>query len=364
MSSVTKHISDVDTWGHPDRNYYIFLALTLFTGFFGFDHFYLRSFGTGTQKLLINVVFLGFWYIWDIIQVIKDGKKVRTEGLASPLDWVQGIGRGVFRKSGEEGAAQAEKYAAPKSYLLYAILAIVFGWFGADKFYLGYTWQGLAKLFSVFNIFLFLFGILWVAWDGIQAFFMTDSLLKDGIKAPFPYTFFFKKPILVEELFKVKEVTKEPEPVESESGGFLSSLPNPVSVLTAVAPVTFGPATAILANAGKTVGALGQVVTAAASTAATLPGMLEQVTTGLTKSAEAAIASSIPTIPTMPSYDPKLSSIQSLAASRTPLTQHGGGRNNDSANSGVGPVLAGSLTALVLAGGLKGFYDFVSKQYG
>jgi hypothetical protein len=27
-------------------------------------------------------------------------------------------------------------------------------------------------------------------------------------------------------------------------------------------------------------------------------------------------------------------------------------------------VIAGALTALVVAGGLKGFYDFISKQYG
>ena len=29
-----------------------------------------------------------------------------------------------------------------------------------------------------------------------------------------------------------------------------------------------------------------------------------------------------------------------------------------------GPVIAGVLTAVVLAGGLKGFYDVISKQYG
>ena len=33
-------------------------------------------------------------------------------------------------------------------------------------------------------------------------------------------------------------------------------------------------------------------------------------------------------------------------------------------SNGPGPVIAGVLTAIVLAGGLKGFYDVISKQYG
>jgi hypothetical protein len=44
------------------------------------------------------------------------------------------------------------------------------------------------------------------------------------------------------------------------------------------------------------------------------------------------------------------------------MAQKGGERYEPT--SGPGPVIAGSLTALILAGGLKGFYDFISKQYG
>jgi hypothetical protein len=41
-------------------------------------------------------------------------------------------------------------------------------------------------------------------------------------------------------------------------------------------------------------------------------------------------------------------------------TQHGGGGME---HSGPGPVIAGALTAVVLAGGLKGFYDIIAAQY-
>jgi hypothetical protein len=36
----------------------------------------------------------------------------------------------------------------------------------------------------------------------------------------------------------------------------------------------------------------------------------------------------------------------------------------DASSGGAGAVIAGTLTALIVAGGLKGTYDFISKQYG
>jgi hypothetical protein len=57
------------------------------------------------------------------------------------------------------------------------------------------------------------------------------------------------------------------------------------------------------------------------------------------------------------------------APATPPAPQAGGGRREFSGGSfgthgGPGPVIAGVLTAVVLAGGLKGFYDVISKQYG
>ena len=283
---VPHHISDVNTWGYADRNYYVFVVLSFLFGFFGLDHFYLRSFDTGTKKLIFNVLGLGIWYLWDILQISTEGAAVRQNGLNSPLDWIRGIGRGVFKplpmeiktkdkedKEGKEGKEDSDKkpihgganknakvnekinkndkdakankvnekannksdnkndkkkepeYAAPKSYLLYTFLAIFLGMFGADKFYIGQTKQGLAKLFSVFNIFLFLFGLLWVAWDAVHAFFMTGSVMKEGIAVPMPYSFFFKEPVEASKLFRVVEV-KEEEEESSKSFSLSDWLPS------------------------------------------------------------------------------------------------------------------------------------------
>jgi TM2 domain-containing membrane protein YozV len=346
------HISDVNIWKGADRNFYVFAILSILFGFIGFDHFYLRSFGTGTQKALVNFATLGLWYWWDLAQVLTDGKTVRKEGLTSPLDWIRGIGRGVFTplpdiqfpdgsrfidgnhpqhpQPQHGGEHQTQPYPAQKSYLIYAVLAIFFGWLGADKFYLGYFGQGLAKLLSCFNIFLFLFGWLWVLWDSVFAFFFTADVMKHGIRPPLPYSFFFHEPI-PPTLFEMgHKPTSETSfwdwltcpPVPSFMKSWFSFLPAVNSAQDVyngvVKPLLTPPLTATLATMEHT-----------------NPGTIEKVEEITEK-------------------------IRQIGGGGSVSNEVDGG----SGTGGAGSVIAGTLTALILAGGLKGTYDFISKQYG
>lgn len=363
---VPHHISDVDTWGHPDRNYFVFVALSIFMGLLGADHFYLRSYDTAFKKLLINVLGLGIWWFWDIIQIVNEGAKVRSEGLTSPLDWIRGIGRGVFvplpadlKKGGAEEATSEKEYAAPKSYVAYTLLAIFLGALGADKFYIGENTQGLAKLFSVFNIFLFLFGILWVLWDAFNAFFRTEALLKDGISAPMPFSFFFRTPVDAQALFKVQEVQEAP--AENSGGGFFSKIPFLNLYNTLMVPLlrpTVGSAVQTASRIGS-VGAKSVGAVAGLSTRA--PQMLgEQADIVGQKRLEEARHTS----------DPVQQEVERLAAAqqvqdvnrRQAPPQTGGGHAGGQ-TGGPGPVIAGALTALVVAGGAKGLYELLARQY-
>lgn len=331
------HISDVSVWKGADRNFYVFTILSILFGFIGFDHFYLRSFGTGTQKALVNFATLGLWYWWDLAQVLTDGKTVRKEGLTSPFDWIRGIGRGVFTPLPAEssrqhgGTEQPQVFPAQKSYVLYAILAIFFGWLGADKFYLGYFGQGLAKLLSCFNIFLFLFGWLWVVWDLVFAFFFTSDVMKHGIKPPLPFSFFFYEPI-PPTLFEMGHkptgdgssslwewLTCPPVPSFMKSWfSFLPTVNSAKDVYNGVVkPLLTPPLTATLAAMEQT-----------------NPGSMEKV--------------------------------EEITSKLRQIGGGGGGTSMDSTDNtgGASAVIAGTLTALVIAGGLKGTYDFISKQYG
>lgn len=179
-----RHISDIDVWLTADRNYFVFILLSVFTGFFALDHVYLRSFDTAIQKLLYNIFGLGIWYVWDLCQIFTDGKRVQADGLSSPFDWTQGIGRGVFSHKHEP-----DQFVPEKSYIIWAFLAIFGGFFALDKFYLGDVYHGITKLISIFSP-LFLFGILWVMWDSFHAIFMTKDILSNTIALPMPLTWF------------------------------------------------------------------------------------------------------------------------------------------------------------------------------
>jgi TM2 domain-containing membrane protein YozV len=389
---IPHHISDVETWLHPDRNFYVFIALTFLFGFFGLDHMYLRSNETAFKKLLLNVCGLGIWYFWDIIQVLKDGKYVRQHGLNSPFDWIRGIGRGMFvntaAKTGGKGG-DTQEYAAPKSYMIYTLLAVCLGIFGADKFYVGNTWQGLAKLFSVFNIFLFLFGLLWVVWDAFHAFFMTESILTDNIKPPVPYSWLLDP--IDASVFKVQEVTDEPK-----KAGFsfpwpsLPTLPFRELYRELVVPLlqpTVGTgiqsATKVLSVGAKVAG-LGTTALAAG------PAFVGNLTSQINQQVDQAVnnalhptlgsltaATTTATATTTPAAaEPIGTSVaavqqvaENAAAQRQPVAaqpqpQAGGGLSTGAgvSSSGIGPVLAGAFTAIVVAGGLKGTFDFFSKQ--
>ena len=403
-------ISDIDTWKHADRNYFVFVILSVLLGLLGADHFYLRSFHTGMMKIVFNIFTLGMWHYWDLIQIVYDGRKIREEGLTSPFDWICGIGRGVFTSAKTD--ADSKKYVAEKSYLLYAALAIFFGFLGADKFYMGETWQGIAKVLSVFNIFLFLFGFLWVLWDSFHALFMTKSILENGISAPLPYNMFFNTPIDGKQFLVTHLVTPE----EAAKGGFSGIDLNPFSLFNKLKDdvekmlptlpiptvsykglysdlvVPFMTPTVVAAiNASKSTDPL--IKMPELPDAPTMPGLakfglptslppltgipgLPAPSTGIgmpisqaQAPAAAAAAPSIPAnLPPMPALTEATAAVSApngakAAFAPTPIQKHSGGARNEF-TAGPGPAIAGVLTAVVIAGGLKGFYDIISKQYG
>jgi TM2 domain-containing membrane protein YozV len=455
---MSHHISDVIFWGDkPDRNYYVFVVLSILFGFVGADHFYLRSYATGTQKFIMNFFTLGLWHWWDIAQIVGDGQKVRTEGLTGPFDWLRGIGRGVFTNLPAEGGPATE-YAAPKSYLIYTFLAVFFGWLGLDKFYMGTWGQGLLKLISCFNIFLLLFGWLWVLWDAVHAFFLTDSILKDGISPPVPYSMLFTEAISAE-VFKVRKVentnanmppvtfidwtqanmlhpheivanvmtqaknanakimehaTNATRIASTAANAAVVAAVNAANASATAAPATNAPATNAPASNAPATNAPAANAPAANAPAANAPASNAPATNAPATNAPAtnapatnapatnapatnapaanapaanAPATNVPAAnapatnapaanapatnapatnapaANAPATNP-IASSTSIAKpiSSIPQAQTGGGAASQ--QHGPGPVIAGALSALILAGGLKGFYDIISKQYG
>ena len=372
---MSHHISDVIFWGDkPDRNYYVFVVLSILFGFVGADHFYLRSYATGTQKFIMNLFTLGMWHWWDIAQIVGDGQKVRTEGLTGPFDWLRGIGRGVFINLPAEGGP-AEEFAAPKSYLLYTFLAVFFGWLGLDKFYMGTWGQGLLKLISCFNIFLLLFGWLWVLWDAAHAFFMTDSILKDGISPPVPYSMLFTEAISAD-LFKVRKVEHHNAAPVTFIDWTQANMVHPHEIVANVMTQAKNANAKIIehaTNAANIASAAANAAVVAAVNAANAPAVNAANAPAVNAAAAPEVnAAAAPAVnaAAAPAGNAAAATTPSMNTTHSPIAkpisslpvQAGGGVSNQ--QHGPGPVIAGALSALILAGGLKGFYDIISKQYG
>lgn len=355
-SKETGLISDVSIWKHADRSYFTFVILSVLFGFFGLDHFYLRSFNTGFAKLLSNFTMFGFWYFYDLLQIFTDKCNIQTNGLNSPMDWVRGIGRGAF------DFEQKDTHDSKRSFFVYGILVLLLGMFGLDKFYVGAYGQGLVKLIFNFIPFLFLFGWFWTFYDRYVFLFKPNSIMKEGVDAPLPFSWFFSEPMKVNNLFEVLPVDKE----KKDEGWFcwfsLSGLFAPlieffkmiISVIpwqplyeALVVPVIRPPVQSAIATGSKvyTVGKAGV-----------------DLGTRVASEGKEAVSSTLGKIEQFsdPSYIADLAKQQAekqTQALGSSIQQKGGSMQSE---TNVGPIIAGSLTALLLAGSIKAMSSYIN----
>lgn len=175
-----------DYWKGSWYPYWSLLVVTIFGGFFGLDHLWLRSPLSASLKFIINICTFGLWYIYDIVQIFKDKDLVMKHGLSAPIIGPLGIGAGMFRDGETDPNAPSAK--APWRFLLFMLLL----WlpFGGDFLIAGDTNGALLRFISSFVIFFWGYGFVWGLVNTARAYLMPEALFNNGTYRMFPISWF------------------------------------------------------------------------------------------------------------------------------------------------------------------------------
>jgi hypothetical protein len=224
MSAGMFDYTQKNFWGGPYYKYWMLIPITILFGLIGGDHFFLRSPTTGVAKLLVNVVGLGIWWLYDIIQILVNKNDVMTAGLSAPIYGPIGVGAGMFRDNNPD----APPAKAPFRYLLYLVL--LFLPYGFDSFVAGDTNGAAAKFICNMLWFMWPIAIVWQLISIGKAFFAPKSVFEEGVDRLFPFTFFMnaKGPSVLGPV-DVPLRTDECDP--GGSSGIIGTLLSPITMM-------------------------------------------------------------------------------------------------------------------------------------
>lgn len=332
-------------WGGPSIPYWILATATILFGFIGLDHLLLRSPTSALIKFITNMLTLGLWYFYDIMQIIGDKEKVMNYGLTAPLYGPLGIGAGMFT----DNQPDVPKSKSPWRFLLYSIL--VFLPFGLDSAVGGDTAGGVVKFICTIIPIFWPILFFWMIYSIGRLYLFPEPLFTEGIDRPFPVNFFIDKKGTSE--LGPKTVPESGE-FNSNYQGFLGLLPPYVrSVLTFMFPGLIPAADSVLMAtkmAANTATAGLGTVKAAANTA----GQALEGTKQVLKAATEVASTAASTIPLAVAQGPQIASsvTKSLTNKYTNpnelFKQVGGSYENSTLSNTV--LLAGF--SIILMGGV------------
>jgi TM2 domain-containing membrane protein YozV len=253
-------------------SYNVFLALSVLGGFFALDHLYLRSPLTFLAKIIVNIVFLGAWWLYDASHAIFNRDVVKAFGLGVPGLGPKGIGAGVLA-----GDKPDKKHL---SFLFYGLAVIFGGLFGLDSFIVGDKTSGIIRIICLISAIFAPVAIFWWLYNLFKFIFKTKDVTNQywdyfGAPAPAEYSMSFGEKLV----YKVPFLQTLLSPFLSQPLNTYLSQPVKVLIQEAIAPfdAVIQPITATAQSALNTGKAAAQAVSNTAEAATTIAGTIRNV---------------------------------------------------------------------------------------
>lgn len=270
------NITQGEYWGGAQINYWFYVFLTVFplTAFLGFDHMALRSPMTAVMKFLSIIPLLGFWYFYDIAQLLGERKLVEKNGLAVPFYGPIGLGAGIF--SGSDGIKDAPSNTpSPWIYMAYALTTCIFIALPVNKFVIGDYWAGISQVLMYICIFTLITPFLAIAWgfyDIYKVLFNTRDIIEQGPERFIPATWFMDSRFKRDVLGPSSSLSQGSEGIFNTVASVLVKVPNAVAdaastIVKTASNAAVQPIKAAAATATSTVTAAGEVSKAVSGTA-------------------------------------------------------------------------------------------------
>jgi hypothetical protein len=246
-------------WGGAQIPYWLYMVITIFpiTGLLGLDHLILRSPKTFILKLLTMIPLLGFWYFYDIGQVVGERELVEKYGLGVPYYGPIALGAGMFINKDSKNLAPAD-VPKPWIFMAYVLVSIIFIAFPLNKLVIGDYWGAGGQLgMYFFGIFTFgitiLLAIFWGLYDIFRILFDTRGLFEKGAVRIFPATKLMDPYFNKGALGPTKALPKLPETLFEKTVDAVTKVPLTAAQAASTITSAYGKAVA------GVVGAAGQV---------------------------------------------------------------------------------------------------------
>lgn len=149
-------------------SYDVFLGLSVIGGLLALDHLYLRSPTTFFAKIIVNILFLGAWWIYDATQAFFNKDVVKVFGLGVPGLGPQGIGAGVLGSDVPD-----KKHMA---FFIYGLAVVLGGIVGLDSFLVGDKQSGLIRLVCLLTGVLAPVAVAWWLYNVMTFTFKTKDV--------------------------------------------------------------------------------------------------------------------------------------------------------------------------------------------